>query len=459
MLRRRKRRVLRNITYKLLENLVIGDPMKIAKKLIVVLAILAVAATFVYTSTAEYWSAPEPVYDTAIVGRGDLELTIAASGKIKPKYTVEVGAQVSGQLKHIAVQIGDLVNVGDLLVEIDPTLAKARVEQSTAQLKELLALLDQQEARMDLAIVEASRYELLKLSSAIAVVDYEISVANLKIAEAELAKLQAQIEGQESVLNADIASLGYTKIYAPISGTVVELFVVEGQTLNANQSAPVVMRIADMSSVIIEAEISEADVLHIAQDQAARFSILGSDREWETSVNKILPEPEIVNDVVLYKALLDVENFDNGLLSEMTAQVFFIEEQANDVLTIPISALGENRRHNQRLMATEDRALPPDREVRDREMGVSARENPLRDLLKEYPGSTISSAFTLEEGNVEPVNILVGVKTRTEAEVIFGLAEGVEVLTGIKDNDIPPPDRINRDSTERTSILEPRQGR
>ena len=458
MYRRKKKRVLRNITYKLLKNLVLGDPMKIAKKIIVMLAILAVAGTFIYTSTAEYWSDPEPVYETAIVGKGDLELTIAASGKIKPKYTVEVGAQVSGQLKHIAVEIGDLVNVGDLLVEIDPTLAEARVEQSTAQLKELLALLDQQEARMDLAIVEASRYELLKLSSAIAVVDYEISVANLKIAEAELAKLQAQIEGQESVLNADIASLGYTKIYTPISGTVVELFVVEGQTLNANQSAPTVMRIADMSSVTIEVEVSEADVLHIVPGQAARFSILGSDREWETFVDKILPEPEIVNDVVLYKALLDVGNSDNALLSEMTAQVFFIEEQANDVLTIPVSALGENRSLNQRLMTTDSRALPLDSESRSGEDGFRTRENPLRELLVEYPGSSISSAFTLEGDNVEPRSILVGVKTRTNAEVIFGLAEGEEVLTGIKDTDMPPPDRINRDSTERPGTLGPRQG-
>ncbi len=411
--------------------------MNVKKKVYTLISALCLLGTFGYLSIELVRSDSSMAYETATVGRGDLELTIAASGKIKPKHTVEVGAQVSGQLENLLVEVGDEVEVGELLAEIDPTLAQARVDQSLAQVKELQALLAQQKARIDLAKAETNRFELLRLSSAISEAEYEISLANLSIAEAELLKLEAQLERQQSILNADVASLEYTKIYAPISGTVVELNVVEGQTLNSLQMAPTILRIANSTEVTVEAEISEVDVLHLEQDQSAKFTILGSERIWHTEVAKILPQPEILNDVVLYKAHLEVENPDNVLLSEMTAQVFFVEEQVNDALTVPIAALGENRRDLSRISNTNDRAQTRERsETRTTAPERRAAASKLREAIMAHPDATLSTVFQLSDGQIRPVNVLIGVKTRSSAEVLYGLQEGEEVLVGVKATDL-----------------------
>lgn len=431
--------------------------MKYRRRLFVFLILLAITGTAVYLASETYLFSTETNYEYALVERGDIELTIAATGKVKPKHMVEVGAQVTGQLKQLLVDVGDYVVEGDLLAEIDPTLAQARVDQSLAQLKELDSLKMQQEARIDLAIVEASRFELLNISSAISKVDYEISLANLKIAQAELAKLEAQIEGQQSVLNADFASLEYTKIYAPISGTIVEIPVVEGQTLNSSQTAPTILRIADMSQITVVGEISEADVLHIEPGQTARFKILGSDREWDTEVAKILPEPDVVNDVVLYKAHLDVTNHDNALLSEMTAQVFFILDQTTNALTIPVAALAENRRFSDRLA---NRGAGVQRQARGNQgetRGIGERDSEFRKALEMFPEASVATVYLEVADDIEPTRILIGTKNRSSAEVLYGLQDGDRILLGMEESELPVRQQ-NNSLVQRDRRLRPQPG-
>jgi len=379
-----------------------------------------------------------PDLQTVEVSRGDIEVTISAAGKIQPKNFVDVGAQVSGQLEAFLVEVGDRVEKGDLLAEIDETLAKTKVEADRAQLKELQASFAQQQASLELSKANYARADMLYKADAISQAEYQSAVADRKIANARLTQLEAQIERQNSTLEADLATLEFTRIYAPISGTVVSQAAVEGQTLNANQTTPTILRIADLSVMTVEADVSEADVLRVKQGQDAYFTTLGGGKEkWTTSVRQVLPQPEVLNDVVLYKVLLDVSNDEERLKPEMTAQVFFVSGSAKDAVIAPVAALRDAR---QRPARTEDGDQP--RRQRERSGGVMAanasepaetQDGPraqMRALMEANPEAQRKIATVLVNGKPEPRPVLVGISNRTEAEILFGLEPGDIVVTG-----------------------------
>ena len=160
------------------------------------------------------------------------------------------------------------------------------------------------------------------------------------LTDQQIKVLQAQIDQTQSGLEGDQATLGYAKIYAPRDGTVVTLDAREGQTLNANQTAPILMRIADLATMTVSTEVSEADVDRLEIGMPVYFSTLGnSDVRYDSTLRQVLPTPEVVNNVVLYTAEFDVANPDNALMSGMTAQVFFVVESAEGALSVPASAV------------------------------------------------------------------------------------------------------------------------
>jgi macrolide-specific efflux system membrane fusion protein len=286
--------------------------------------------------------APAPT--TATVERGDIEISVSALGKIGPKTFVDVGAQVSGQLDVVHVEIGDRVEQGQLLAEIDPRLFESRVEADRARLASLQAQSNERAASLELARSQHRRNQALVERGLIARDLVDTSAAALKQAEAQQRSVQAQLREAQSTLDGNLASLGYARIYAPIAGTVVSQTVLEGQTLNANQVAPTLLRIADLQAMTVTAQVAEADIVRIAPGMSAWFTTLGlPERRWTGSVRQVLPTPDIVNEVVLYKVLIDVENADGALLPDMTAQVFFQIDSAQDVLTVPVNALVAGR--------------------------------------------------------------------------------------------------------------------
>jgi len=355
-------------------------------RLVALLAILALAGGGAwYALRPGQAAAPPP---TATVARGDLEQSITALGKLQPKDYVDVGVQVSGQLMTIHVDYGTAVKQGDLLAEIDPKVYQARVDSDRAQLKILEAQLAQSKAQLDLARQQDARNQRLWKSKAVSEDTLQSGMAALAVAEAALQALEAQIEQARSTLEADLANLDYTKIYAPMDGTVVDIIARQGQTLNANQSAPIVLRVADLDTMTVWAEVVEADVVRIIVDLPVRFSTLGMpERIWEGKVRQILPTPEVVNDVVLYKVLIDVDNPDHLLMTEMSAQVFFILGEAKDVLLVPLAAL---------------ETVPYD------------------DALRLTKVATATGS--------EQREVWIGLTDRSKAEVLNGLQEGDRVL-------------------------------
>lgn len=278
--------------------------------------------------------------ETTTVQIGDLETTVTALGKVEPLEYVDVGAQISGQIDTLHVGLGDRVAAGDLLAEIDPTVYEAQVAANRATLKGLEAQLVEQRARLRLANQTLARNQALHRARATSQEELDSSAAEAEAAAARLGVLDAEIEKARSTLEADEANLGYTKIRAPMDGTVMTLEVRQGQTISARQTTPVILRIANLDTMTVKAQVSEADVGKLRVGMEAYFTTLGDpDRRWRGTLRQILPTPEVVNDVVLYHALFDVENTDRRLMPQMTAQVFFVLGRAEGVALVPVAAL------------------------------------------------------------------------------------------------------------------------
>ncbi len=363
------------------------------KKLLGALAVVLIAAgCYWYTAAAQ-----RPQRDNLrpiAVTRGNIEEVVTAQGKLEPKQYVDVGTQVSGQLKKIHVDIGDTVTQGQLLAEIDPRVYQAQVEAGEAKLNSLRAQLNQQKAEAVLAEQNLQRNQNLIAVNAVSKQALQETESQAAVAKAQVDSIIAQIQETESNLKASRTNLGFTKIYAPIAGTVTTLPTKEGQTLNANQTAPTIMQVANLDVMTVRAQVSEADVNRLKVNMPAYFTTLGnSDHRWQGKVRQIQPSPEIVNDVVLYDVLIDVRNEGRQLMTGMTTQVFFIFGKADNALVVPAEAL--TRRAAQQ----------------DNDKGKAYRITVAKD-----------------DGSREQRIIHVGLQTRTQAEVTDGLHEGEQIL-------------------------------
>lgn len=301
-----------------------------------VLALLGGGAWWLWSGRAD----TKPSFRTQTVTLGDVEDTVSAVGVLQPLNYVDVGTQVSGQLRSIFVDFGQRVEQGQLLAQIDPTIYEARVSADIANLQALRAQKSDKQVQLGLAERQFERQKNLLASRATSQDAYDSAEAGRRSLQAQIAVLDAQIQQGESTLKSDQANLSYTKIYAPMTGTVVDITARQGQTLNANQSAPIILRIADLDTMTVKTQVSEADVPKLHIGMTAYFTTLGQpDKRREGKLRQILPTPEVVNNVVLYSALFDVANPDNDLLTQMSAQVFFVVSRAENLPVVPMAAL------------------------------------------------------------------------------------------------------------------------
>jgi len=356
-----------------------------------VLALLVAAGWYWHARSAA--NARNDRFVPVAVTRGTIEDVVTAQGKLEPNQYVDVGTQVSGQLKKIYVQIGDTVTKGQLLAEIDPRVYQSQVEASEAHLASLKAQLEQQKAAAVLAQQNLKRNQNLINANAVSQQALQETQSQAAVAEAQVQSSAAQIKETESNLKGIQTNLGFTKIYAPMSGTVTTMPAREGQTLNANQSAPVILQVANLDLMTVRANVAEADVPRLKEGMAAYFTTLGnSERRWQGKVRQIQPAPQVVNDVVLYDVLIDVKNDRRLLMTGSTTQVFFILGKADNATIIPAEAL--NRR-------------APDA---DNDKGKGYR-------------------VTVQNGNAREERVIhVGMTTRAQAQVVDGLNPGERIM-------------------------------
>ena len=253
---------------------------------------------------------------------------------------MEVGAQVSGQLEKLHVWEGKRVEKGDLVAEVDATVQRARVEERHARLRAQEAQLASYRSKMNLAKVNAERQTRLLEEDATSQASFDNAQDQLVSWDSNLVRLQSDIEQSRASLSSEQALLGYSRIYAPIGGTVIDVRVSEGQTLIATQQTPVILVIADLDTMLVEASVPEADISKIEPGMETHlFAVGGGIRQWEAVLGQILPNPKVEDNVVRYTTLFRVDNSDGALLPNMTAQVYVITSSARKVLTVPFGAL------------------------------------------------------------------------------------------------------------------------
>jgi macrolide-specific efflux system membrane fusion protein len=341
---------------------------------------------------------PKPaVLLTSKVTRATIENSVTATGILHAIQQVDVGAQVSGQLKELKVQVGEHVAKGQLLAEIDPVLSENSLQSARATWDSLNAQKQASEANFWQAEIAYQRQQEMIKAQATSKQELDAANALAQVSKANIASLEAQMRQAKTQVDSARASLAYTKILAPIDGEVAAIFTQEGQTIVASQQAPIILKLANLDQITVHAQISEADVTKIHMGDEAYFTIMGNEQEqYSGKLRAIEPAPQaFLSDApkapgpVFYNALFDVPNPGKKLRIGMTAKVVILLKRVSNALVVPISALGA------------------------------------RDASGKY-------AIRIMETNQSPRTIFVpvGISNHIKTEILSGLKEGDEVVIG-----------------------------
>lgn len=351
------------------------------------LTILILFAVGVGFSIKYYFAENEQnlVFTTDFVKKGNIENVVLTNGVLYPYTLVDVGSQASGQIDNIAVNLGDQVKKGDLIAQIDNLTQKNTLKEAQASLSIINAQYRAKQAQIYEATAEFERQQKMFKNGVASQSIFDTAQATLTVYSAELEQIEAQKE--QALISVDNAKLelGYTTIVAPIDGTVIYISAQQGQTISNNQETPSIVELAQLTTMTIKAEVSEADVIHIKPGQQVYFSILGDTKQKYTAVLRAIePGPTLLtgddsqlsigdSDAIYYNALFDVDNPDQLLRIGMTAQVSIILDSAADVLQVPAQVLTKtpNKQNSYQVPVKVDNKV----EYRDVEVGINNSVN------------------------------------------------------------------------------------
>lgn len=390
------------------------------KKKNIIIGIIVILLVTSGVAAARKFFAPQKItYITAPATRMDLEDSVLATGILKAFKTVAVGAQVNGQLKTLHVALGDTVKKGQLLAEIDPVLAQNTLKDAEAQVENLKAQKRSKQALLKQYELAYQRQSQMNAKDAGSRADLESAQAQLESTRHDIAALEAQTKKAVIAVDTARANFGYTRIHAPIDGTVISIDTEEGQTVVSNQTATTILTLATLDTMTVKAKISEADVTRVKPGLPTYFTLLGdSDTRYYGKLRAIEPGP--VNgttttgtsstgsssSAIYYYGLFEVPNPDNKLKVSMTTQVAVVLNQARQALCVPVAALGEKQKDG---------------------------KTTVRVLAGEQP---------------ETRTIRTGISNNVQIQVLDGLKEGEKVVLGDSSNlpktdpnKMPPPGR------------------
>lgn len=362
---------------------------------------------------------------TAQVRSGQLEDIVLANGVLRANTLVNVGAQVSGQVKALHVKLGDNVRKGQLIAEVDPTEQRNALRDERASIAVMRAQRAARVSALAQARANLARQQMMMREDATSKQDLQAAQSQFDNTKSDLDVLDAQLRQSDIKLETAATKLGYTRIVAPMDGVVVAVVTEAGQTLNSVQSVPTVIKLARLDPMLVEAQISEADVPKVKAGMPAWFTLLGDgEHRYQSRLKSVDPGPTDLakettssggtggntNNAVYYNALLEVPNPDGQLRIAMSAKVNIVTRSAKDVLIVPAAALGKRQ--------TDGRYT----------------------VRVAVPGK--NGAKTLDERLVR-----IGLNNRVDAEAIEGLKAGDEVVIG-KDTSQQPLDMGGAEAAE-----------
>jgi len=384
------------------------------KRVVIAVAVLAAVAVAVAVVKRKDDTVPPSKYRSTVVDRGAINQTVTATGTINPVALINVGSQVSGTVAELNADFNDRVKKGQVLLKLEPTIFNAQVRQAEANIAS---------ARASLRLAQATfeRNEQLVAQNFLSGLALDQSKREMQVAQANLTLAQAQHDRARADLNNSV-------IRSPIDGVVIKRTIDLGQTLAASFNTPNLFQIAqDLTKMQIDTSVSEADVGQLKDGLPARFVVDAyPDREFAATMRQFRLAPNVVQNVVTYNVVLDVDNVDELLKPGMTAQVRLVVANRPDVLRIPTTALrfrlseeeqeAERKRNKD---AKPTAAAAPPAPVKDDDIAFRNASDTTR-MFKIYKLDAMN--------HPQPVDIRAGLSNFRYTEVVSG--------------DIKPGDRV-----------------
>jgi len=351
---------------------------------------------------------PPPAITTSAATRGDLEIGVLATGTIEAARLVSVGAQATGEVKRLYVALGDKVKKGDPIAEIDSKQQDNELLKASAALQSAKADLRARQATLRQDELAVTRARSLVAIDAGSHVDLETAEANVDSARAGVTVAEAAIA--QATLAEDTArvNVGYAHVLAPMDGTVVAIVTEQGQTVNAVQMSPTIIKLARLDTMTIKAQISEADVPRVKAGMPVYFTLLGDpDTRYDTTLRAVEPGPTtLASDTaaavtsstaataIYYNGIFDAPNPQGKLRIAMTAQATIVLDKVKDALLIPSAALGARAKDGR------------------------------------YTVRVVSeAAASVGAGVAQDRRVRIGLNNRVQAQVLDGLKAGERVVT------------------------------
>ena len=352
------------------------------KRFFILLGLLVAAGAAYYFFSSN--SKQETTYLTESVTRGNVEKTVVASGSVESVNEVDVGAQASGKITKLYVKLGQEIKKGEMIADIDSTTQINTLNTKKAALVNYQAQLKAKKTAYDVALSSYNRLSKLYTQKATSLDSVNAAKSTLDNAKAEMEAIEANIKQAEIEVNTAETNVGYTKITAPLDGTVIAVPVSEGQTVNANQTTPTIVTIADLSKMKIKPEISEGDITKVKAGQEVSFTILSDSQTlYHSVIDSVDPANTTTSDnsstssstsssnssttsAIYYYANVLIDNPNRTLRIGMTTENNIKIANAKDVLLVSNMAI-QKRDGKSFVNVLNDKNQPEPREV---EIGV-----------------------------------------------------------------------------------------
>ncbi|WP_107930519.1 efflux RND transporter periplasmic adaptor subunit [Campylobacter concisus] len=375
-------------------------------KILIILLILGVGGYFVYD---KFFNIKDEKVEfiTKKAKKGSFSKKVDATGEIFATELIDVGAQVSGQIKKLYVKLGDQVKKGDMIASIDSSTQQNSIDNKEAQLAIYKAQLESAKVALNIAKTQFDRENALFSKNATSKQEFESAKNTYSANSAKIKELEAQIKQTNIELSTAKINLGYTKITAPRDGTVVSVQVEEGQTVNANQTTPTIVNIADLSHVKMKMQIAEGDITKIKVGTPVEYSILSEPtKKFQTTVSSIDPGLTTLSDGSYGSSSSSKSSYSSS--SSSSSAVYYYAQSIVDNKD-RILRIGMTTQNELLIANVEDAIIVPS-------IGIKKDEN----------GTFV---YVLKDGKPVKTAVKTGIKDNLDTQIISGINEGDEIIT------------------------------
>jgi HlyD family secretion protein len=419
------------------------------KKVLFGIIVLAIAAGIVFGFTYFNRNGNNGIqYEFATIDKGTVTALVDTTGTLNPVTIVDIGSQVSGKIENIYVDFNSQVKAGQVLAELEQLNFQTKVQQNKANYSSSVAAVEKSKVSLENSKKKLDRAKSLFEKELISFEEFETTEVQYFSAKADLQASEARLEQAKAQLDTSEVDLTYTIIKSPIDGVVINRAINVGQTVAASLQAPVLFQVAnDLTKMQVECSVDEADIGRVKEGQTARFTVDAfPDDRFTGIVKQVRYSPEVIQNVVTYTTIVDVDNPDMKLRPGMTATISIVVGEAQNALRVPNSALRFQPPPEvlQEIFAQMRKEMQAKRAESGQADGQQEKRRPQGNFQMGQGSGRMGSRardrarvwIQDEMGKLKMVSIRIGVTDNTYTEITGGeLQEGTEVITGENDQE------------------------